>query len=377
MGYAAAIVYSREWPSDVYLYPPSHVKLSIQSYFRELCGKKQDLIDENEKKEEESIKFMYLIPMRKSLYEFVSKWVKLFRRPILMFLIGFSFSVLAHLFNFTHVRVMGVFQRIAICYFIVSLILVMVPWTFVQILIVVLFQAIYITITFGLYVPMEGEGDGCGTRGELYEPRCTAEGYIDRLILSRDHIYLQDSYDPEGFLSSLSAVTNAFVGILAFKVARAAGKDAHKRLNYWFIMGSLMILAALAIDYAGLPIGKKLWTTSFALITSGIACIFLAIVSFIVDIHQFKKYWSAPFLWIGSNPLIMYCVPTLVAIIMLKIPVPHNGKQSNLYSAEFLTLFASWIKPLELASFLHGVVFELIFIPIAFLLYWKKIYIKL
>lgn len=366
-------MFRNEWKSeDISFFPCSEFWHNIQNYFRKLCGK-IDYENLEEGQQIEYVKYLYLIPMRRPLYEVVSKWTKIIRRSILLFLIGFFFSVLSHLFDFTNVRVMGVLQRIGICYFITSSMLVLIPWTFIQIVFALFLQVLYILITFGLYVP---QSEGCATRGVLEPPQCTAEGYIDRLILTQRHTYQQANYDPEGFLSTLSAVTNCYVGVLAFKVAQKAGKDAHKRLNYWFLLGSGLMISGMLIHYAGLPIGKKLWTTSFAFVSSGIACAFLACICFIVDIHQYKKYWTAIFLWTGSNPLVMYVVPTLVAIVMLKIPVTYQGKQSNLYSAEFRVLFASWL-PIELASTLHGICYELLFIPLAFLLYWRKIFIKL
>ena len=377
MGYAAGIVFRNEWGTEeVTLFPPKQCCSSFVGYFKRLCGPKKNLYGEDEEKEE-IVKYLYVIPMRKSLFEVVSKWTKIFRRFILMFLIGMSLSVIAHLFDFTQVRIMGVLQRIAICYFFVSAMLVLVPWTFVHIVIVLFLQVIYIAFTFGLLVPFEGAGEGCGTRGVLSPPHCTAEGYIDRLILSRAHIYFHGSYDPEGFLSTLPAITNAYCGVLAFKLAQKAGKDAYKRLVFWCLMGAGLILSGLTIDYAFLPIGKKLWTTSFSFVTSGIAFVFLSAISFIVDIQQYNKYWTSLFLWIGSNPLVMYCVPSYIAIIMMKIPVPYNGKTSDLYHAEYSVLFGSWIQPAQLASLIHGICYELVFVPLAFLLYWKKIFIKL
>ncbi|KAL9650822.1 hypothetical protein ABK040_001872 [Willaertia magna] len=387
MGYAIGIVFRNEWKDEVILIPPTKLFKDIIHYFNKTCrygwccclnNKHYKDYNNNEfKEEEEIIKYLYIIPMRKSLYEIVSKWTKIIRRTILMFLIGFSFSLIGKSFDFTQVRIFGVLQRISICYFFVTCLIVFIPWTIIQILIVVLLQVIYIAITFGLYIPQDGAGEGCGVRGEIYDPQCTAQGYIDRLILSRDHTWRHLAFDPEGLLSTLSAITNAYLGALSFKLAYLAGKDKFKVISHWFLLGCPLILVGLGIDFVGLPIGKKLWTTSFSFVTSGIACLFLAIVMYVVDILKFNKYWTSPFVWIGTNPLVMYVVPTFVVVIMAKIYVPYQGKETNLFNFLYYNIAASWIKPSQLAAALFGLGYELLFIPLAFVLYWRKIFIKL
>lgn len=359
---AVGIVFRNHWKG----FPDMRSLISNPSQSIAKYRAAQKITDTGDDKDDR-VRLFYVIPMQRVQHERISVWIKIVRRSILLFAIGFGMSLLgAVLGGYVYrVRIFGVMQRIAWCYFATSVLAVLVPYVSIQAAIVVLMQLIYLGVMFGIHVPDCGRG--------VITPECNGAGYIDRMLLGR-HVFRQGPYDPEGPVSNLSAVTNTFIGLLFYKIAENAKGDEYKRLAHWLLFGTALVLAGLFIHWLGFEINKNIWSTSFALVTAGLAGITLSFISFFVDTLKWNKYWPAPFLWVGSNPLLLYIVPTLVTILMINIRITPG---MTLYSAAYRTLFASWVPDKRMASLLWSIAFELCFIPGAWFLYWRKIYVKL
>lgn len=178
MGYAVGITFRNVWPAE----PKKYLQLDAPQYG----------------------KIFYFIKMKEPHARRINLAWKIIKRTILLFLIGLCLNLIGARFSFAKLRIPGVLQRIAICYFIVSVIYVCIPWTIGGIVVMLLLQIIYLSFMFGLYVP------GCGRH--VITPKCSAHGYIDRLIFG-DHIYVKGGYDPEGVLSTLTAALTTYFGL--------------------------------------------------------------------------------------------------------------------------------------------------------------------
>lgn len=349
-----------------------------------------------EKKEEKIRKFMWLIPVRESLYHKIYMYVKILRRTFLLFFLGILVSIIMRKFDFTKIRIMGVLQRISLVYISTTLIVIMIPTALLQTLFVLFLHLIYFSFMKFFPVP------GCGANNVTYE--CSAEAYFDSMILTRKHTYRNQPFDDEGLLSTLSAISTAFLGVIFFRlssyvlltykkekesldkeVENTLGSTSidtnslyrntlYKMIAIWMMFGSILVLLGHSLHVTYFPYNKKIWSTSFVLTTGGCAGIFLALITFVSDIIGFVKFWAQIPLWVGSNPLVMYILPeyTVVALRMIEI----NGKSLRDYSFEIF--FKSWLYWYEpIANLAYSIVFEALFLPLAGLLFWKKIYIKL
>lgn len=186
-------------------------------------------------------------------------------------------------------------------------------------------------------------------------------------------------------MSTLPALLNTFLGIVAFKLAslESAKSNEFKRLTYWFIFGITCVISGLFLHVSVIPISKQIWSTSFALVTSGITCCMLALVSWLVDIQQFlvKFHWTRSMEWFGSNSLVMYIVPLFGAGTLMNIPVHYSGATStseeNLFNCIYYYTLKIWFPSTELAALIYAIVFQCLFWPLAWFLHWRKIFIKL
>lgn len=323
------------------------------------------------------IKFCWILPMKKHVYDEVWLWLKILRRSCMLFAIGLLFSLLAHITDPWNIRVMGVMQRIGICYFMVCCLVCLVKWTSVQIVMILALQAIYLGATFGVKVA------GCSTRGDIYDEACTAQAFFDQRILHRNNIYRKGIYDPEGFLSTLPAIMTTYMGVLYFKVSQMGASKGesfqgklYRQMTHWLLASSVFFAIAFAIE-PYFPFNKHIWSTSFAILTPAIAGAMLSVITFVVDVKKYDKYWIQPFLWVGSNPLLMYVLPNLAVSIMLKIPAYWHHRRISLYSWFYSACLHSWIKDSRFASLIFAVLFEAIWLPLAAYLHRKKIYVKL
>ncbi|KAG0588984.1 hypothetical protein KC19_2G282700 [Ceratodon purpureus] len=252
----------------------------------------------------------------------------------------------------------GVLQRIALAYLIVALCEIWAPrkhhdvsrdkfaifktyyihWAVAAIIVV-----IYLALLYGVYVPdwdfISTSIDSsstilhvpCGVRGDL-GPACNAVGYLDRTILGLSHLYQRpvfrrtpscsvnspDSgplpsgapdwckapFDPEGLLSSLSAVGSCFLG-LHFGHVLVHRKEHLARLWDWIIMSVALLTMGLLLHLFGIPFNKPLYSVSYMLFTGGAAGVVFAGFYLLVDVHS----WRAPTIlleWMGQNALLMY-----------------------------------------------------------------------
>lgn len=94
----------------------------------------------------------------------------------------------------------------------------------------------------------------------------------------------------------------------------------------------------------------------------------------IVDILKWNKYWVLPFIWVGSNPLLLYVIPGIVVHLMNLVVVDGT----RLMYFIFKMTAAAWAGDnQELGSLLFSIAYELPFIALAGVLYWNKIFVKL
>ena len=274
------------------------------------------------------------------------------RRTILLFIIGVFINWFST-FDLATIRIMGVLQRIALCYFFSSLIFLFLKPKWRVILTVAIPIVYWLLMAF---VPVPGYGAGVLTEeGNL-------AAYVDRSLLS-GHLYTS-TWDPEGVLSTLPAIATSLMGVLAGMYLKSERKPRVKALNLFFF-GILALYIGFVWNF-WFPINKNLWTSSYVAVTGGMAFILLAAFFYVIDVKG-RVAWAKPFSILGINALFVYVLSEILNLALI-----HTSLKSLIHGG----LFASWAGPLH-GSFIYALAFLAFCWAVAAILYWKKIFIKI
>ncbi|HEX9958117.1 MAG TPA: DUF5009 domain-containing protein [Fibrella sp.] len=295
---------------------------------------------------------------------------KVVRRTALIFLLGylmywfpfFRLSETGEILGFPigETRIWGVLQRIAVCYGIASLL-------------VYFFAArtvIGLSVLFlvGYWLMLLGWGDPADP---LSLPG-NAVLRLDRFLFGEAHLYKGNGipFDPEGLLSTLPAIVNVIIGYYAGQFVQRVGKNYQSTATL-LLVGAALIFAALCWDMV-FPINKKLWTSSFVLLTTGLDLTMLATLIYVIEIRNWNAAnWTQFFVIPGKNPLFIYLLSEVLAISLSMIPV--GGE--NLFG---------WINSHLVQRLVPGAIGSLLFALSFMLLCWsagwaldrRKIYIR-
>jgi len=147
-----------------------------------------------------------------------------------------------------------------------------------------------------LLVPVPGIGAG------LLTPEGCINGYIDRVLLP-GRLY-GGTFDPEGLLCIVSAITVTLMGTVAGRILREKKSKDSQKLKKLVLVGVSSIISALLIS-TFYPIIKACWTGSFNLLASGIGFLLIALFYWIIDVKGWEK-WSFFFRVIGMNSIFIY-----------------------------------------------------------------------
>jgi len=273
-----------------------------------------------------------------------------------------------------HVRIMGVLARIAVAYLVGALLAFRAPTKRVIVTLVVILYAYWVALVL-LPVPGTGAVTGIPIVGEIDVPALTLQGWLDRLVFGRNHIWGGSvTYDPEGILSSLGAIGSVLCGVLAGRWI-ATERALSERLVGLFGAGSLAAVAGLMWD-GSLPINKNLWTSSYVLFTAGMGAMTLATCMWVIEVLN-VRWWTKPFLIFGMNPIVAFVGSGVMArCIYTVFTASYHGRRVPVQSIIFQSAFASWLPPRD-ASLLFALVFVLLWLGILSALHRKQWFLKL
>jgi predicted acyltransferase len=268
--------------------------------------------------------------------------------------------------NLPTLRIPGVLQRIALAYLIATPIVLYARVRGVVIAIATLLFGYWILQTT---VPVPGSGTG------ILEPGRDLGAYIDRMIFTTDHIWRQArTWDPEGLLSTLPAVGTVLLGVLAGYWIRSSRSPTEKTIGL-FLAGNIGLLVGVVWGWV-FPINKNLWTSSYVVFTAGMACHFLAMCYWLVDLKGYRR-WSKPFVIYGMNALAAFVLSGIAArmLNLIKVGGP-DGNPIALKTYIYTNFYESWLSPIN-ASLLFAITFVLVFLGIMAIFYQRRIFIKL
>ena len=292
---------------------------------------------------------------------------KIGKRTLLIFLLGylmywFPFVTVTDghwsLLPISQTRILGVLQRIALCYGAASL------------MIYFLKPKLTIIISIGLLLLYWGL---CFWFGDPFDPlsvQGNAGFRFDHWLMGDAHMYHGQgvAFDPEGWLSTLPAIVNVVAGYIAGEFIQQKGKT-YEGITKLILAGFALLVIAYFWNYL-FPINKKLWTSSFVLHTVGLDCMLLGGIIFIVDMQKRVK-WTGFFEVFGKNPLFIYLLSEILSIILYLINV---GPDTSLYQWIYLNIFSYagnyW------ASLLFAVSFMLVCWSVGYWLDKRKIYVR-
>jgi len=314
-------------------------------------------------------------------------YLKIIRRSLLIFVVGVILNTFPF-YDFAKgewldpgtVRIMGVLQRIAICYLIASVLFLHTDWR-QQAIIAIGMLIIYWFLMTLIDVP------GCITTSVNLKP-CNLAAYIDRSILTENHMWQQSKvYDPEGLLSTIPAIATTIAGMLtgtwissestapAGGLARNESGTQYRKVSAIFFFG--VVLVALGWIWSfWFPINKRLWTSSYVAFTAGLALCFLGVCYWLIDIKKYTA-WAKPFVIFGANAIALYIGSEFLAVALSVIRVAGpDGNSIALQDWILNNLFLTWAMPVN-ASLAFAICIVLFWLLMMWLLYRKRIFIRL
>ncbi|HEV7350828.1 acyltransferase family protein [Telluribacter sp.] len=330
-------------------------------------------------------------------------WKKVLKRATLIFLIGLFINWFPFLMwqddqlvlktwtwttsegELRGVRILGVLQRIALCYFFASIIVYYGKargafWTGAAFLLVYWLLCLI---------------------GNPIDPY-SLEGWfgtsIDRMLLGEAHMYRGEgiAFDPEGIVSTLPAIVQVIGGYLVGYYilnrekattalpAGAVNQEGHpvfKTLVVLFIASAVLLFLGYAWGLV-FPINKKIWTSSYVAVTLGLAIALLSVLIYLIEIHNVRGAWTRFFDVFGKNPLFIYAlsglIPRLLSIIRLSDGLNETGEPTHItpWSWYYKYVAAQVPGPPEFGSFFFGFSFLLLLWGIGYWMDKRKMYIR-
>jgi predicted acyltransferase len=196
--------------------------------------------------------------------------------------------------------------------------------------------------------------------------------FIDRTIFG-PHIWKQGKvYDPEGLLSTIPAIATAMFGVLTGQWLRT-DKTPYEKVAGMFVAGACCVIIGWCWN-PFFPINKSLWTSSYVFFTGGLALEFLALCYWIIDIKKYQR-WAKPFVVFGVNAIALFVGTGLMARLMGLIKLPWGDASISLQGWIFQKLFLAWLSPIH-ASLAYAIAFILLWLGLMWILYKRKIFIK-
>lgn len=276
------------------------------------------------------------------------------RRAAILFALGVA-TYIYPAFSLHNQRILGVLQRIAICYLVVAAIYVTSGIRGQLMWLVGPMIAYWLLMTL---VPVPGYGAG----------RLDVEGnlshYVDRIVLGSHNYIWTKTWDPEGIMSTLPSISTALLGVMAGHILRLRRTLGEK--TKWLVAIGVVLLAAGMICNIWMPINKKLWTPAFALFMGGMDFVIFAAFLWVIDGLGWKRA-TKPLAIMGMNALAVYLAAEFLDEGLSWIRMAGDV---SLRTWLFQHVFAPLASPLN-ASLLYAVSYVLLMYLVAYGMYRK------
>jgi len=296
-------------------------------------------------------------------------------------LVGIGLFLNAYpVFDWAHLRIPGVLQRIGLAFGLVGGIVLLTTRpnevgkpTFSPALIAGAAVLILVSYWALLYfVPVPGFG------APRFDPVGSWPPFIDRAVFTVPHLFIywpvdgKVVFDPDGLLNIYPTCANILIGVLAGILYQR--RSLKHPLLIAFITGAAMMILAVGLN--GIcPIIKNIWTSTFVLFSSGFTLVLLAILMIGTD-HPKAIRFLFPVRVFGANPLLAYLIRFLFDPLLdiNWIPTAQFGKVSLRWGSQIV---AKGIIDLSLASFLFSVAYLVVLFFILWFFYRKRWFLKL
>jgi predicted acyltransferase len=284
-----------------------------------------------------------------------------------LFLNGFPFGLLfGHEFSWSTIRIPGVLQRIALCYFLASVIYlysstrVQVAW------ILGLLSGYWLLVKL---VPVPGFGAGVlDLQGNL----CW---WVDSNLLA-GHTWRGaplPGFDPEGIVSTIPAIATTLFGALTGTWLRT-DRTKEEKTAWMFVAGNILLLLGAVLDI-WMPINKSLWTSSYSVFMAGWALVCLAMFYWLIDVKGYSK-WATPFIIYGMNAITVFVLSGLVGKSMGLIRFAQaDGTVLSLQGVIFQSVYLPLASPIN-ASLLYAISFISVMFLVVWFMWKKKWFLK-
>lgn len=285
---------------------------------------------------------------------------KILKRTLLIFLVGLLLNWYPF-FNksIVDLRIFGVLQRIALAYGLGSLMIIYLKRS--QLLVV------FPVILLGYWLILLAGG---GATPLSLEDNLVRK--LDLILLGENHLYhgYGIPFDPEGLLSTLPSAGTMLLGYLA--ASKIFTMERHLEKVKWLgAAGIICVILGIIWNFAGFPINKPIWSSSYVLFSGGLGMLVLVLLIYLIDDRNFRS-WSFTFEVFGRNPLISYVLSGLILKTMFLMKI--NGQ--NVYAWLYTEFFQKFLGD-YLGSFTQALSYTFLIWLFAWYLYRQNKIIKL
>ncbi len=282
------------------------------------------------------------------------------------------------------VRIFGVLQRIAVCYFFASVIIY-----YAKPRGAFLIGALLLLIYWALCI--------VGNPSDPYSLAGWFGTDIDKKVLGEAHMYHGEgiAFDPEGIMSTIPAIVQVIFGFLVGDYIRKRGKTIeatpaelssstnplYQTLAILFIAATALLFTAYAWNFS-FPINKKIWTSSYVVCTVGLAIVVLATLIYFIELKKARGGWTRFFEVFGKNPLFIFALSGLIPKALAPIRIPNglttDGKPAFLspWGWFYEKVCAKIPGSPENGSLVFAICFVLLLWAIAYWMDRRKIYLR-
>jgi len=275
-----------------------------------------------------------------------------------LFLAAFTFDF-PFIKDLSQLRLPGVLQRIGVVFFIASILFLHLNWKALL--------GVFITLLIGYWlimtqIPVNGAM-------ALLTKESNFASVVDLNILTRAHMW-KELYDPEGLLSTIPAIATTIFGMFLGMILLNKNKSQQEKLKLFVIIGIVTVILGCLWSII-FPLNKALWTSSFVLVTGGLASLVYAIIFYIADILGHAT-WGKPAIIFGSNAITVFFLSSFTSKSFGLIKL---SDEQSLHGFLYETL-SSLITIPKLSSLVYAIIVIAFYYLVAYILYKKKIFIK-